>query len=80
MRSYTHRNGKDKMGKGDVKSIRLEEDHERYIQQYRGDNFNNKLENLIADSIDFEKARTKRISQLDQLISQKSTAASIINT
>lgn len=54
------------MGKAISKSIRLTEDLYKYIDNYRGDGFNGKFENVILDARDSEKKRQIRLQVLQK--------------
>lgn len=48
------------------KSIRLTEDLYKYIDNYRGEGFNAKFENVILDARDSEKQRQMRLQWLQR--------------
>lgn len=54
-----------------LKSVRIPEDLYDYIQQYRGDGFNQKFSNIIRDARNSEAERLARLKTYDVQIRQK---------
>ena len=55
-------------GKNVSKSVRLKPEVADYIENYRGENFSAKLENLVLDAVMGETDRKKRFAQWDDRI------------
>ena len=55
------------MAKTNQKCVRLSDRVTRYIEQYRGDNFSEKLENLV---LDMEERREQLVQDWDRLQAQ----------
>lgn len=55
------------MAKTNQKCVRLSDGVTRYIEQYRGDNFSEKLENLV---LDMEERREQLVQDWDRLQAQ----------
>lgn len=53
------------------KSIRLDQKTFDYIIQYRGNGFNEKLQNIVDDHIGKEDSIKKRIEQLEELLDKR---------
>lgn len=56
------------MPKNVAKSIRMSEEVNDYITNYRGNGFNEKFENIILDAMKEESERTKILENLDKRI------------
>lgn len=59
------------MAKNNNKSVRLSDKVYTYIQNYVGDGFNEKFENIILYAMESEKDRDKRIKNLDEQIAKR---------
>ena len=57
--------------KNNSKSVRLSDEVLSYIENYEGDGFNQKFENIILYSMRTEKERKQRIQDYDDLIAEK---------
>lgn len=57
--------------KGNLKSIRLSDEVYNYINNYKGDGFNQKFENIVLFAMRTEADRKKEIAQLDKEISNR---------
>lgn len=62
------------MGKTVSKSIRMTGDLYAYIENYRGNGFNEKFENIILDARDAEPQRRERLEFLDKQIARERQA------
>lgn len=62
-----HAGGK-KMAKNNSKSIRMDDEVLAYIENYRGNGFNEKFANIILDAMKGESERTKILENLDKRI------------
>lgn len=58
-------------GKNISKSVRLKSEVAAYIEDYRGDNFSTKLENLVLDAVMGETDRKKRFAAWDDRIRRR---------
>jgi len=54
--------------KNNLKSIRLSDHVMNYIQNYRGNGFNEKFENIILDAMESEDERIKQLELYDEKI------------
>lgn len=57
--------------KSNAKSVRLSDEILEYIENYRGNGFNEKFENIILDAKCSEQERLERIERLDKRIIEK---------
>ena len=57
--------------KNNLKSIRLSDRVMNYIQNYRGDGFNEKFENIILDAMESEDRRIRDLERYDAQIQLK---------
>lgn len=57
--------------KSNLKSIRLTDKVLNYINEYRGDGFNEKFENIILDAMESEDERIARLKMFDKLIEEE---------
>lgn len=62
------------------KSVRLSQKVFDYINDYEGDGFNQKFENIILFVMEQEDVKRKRLEELDNLIDVRSKELSVINT
>ena len=62
------------------KSIRISPKIYNYIDSHPGNGFNEKLENIILESMEFETARLKRIAELDDLIQDKAAQYELLKS
>lgn len=60
------------------KSIRLSPKVYNYIDSYPGNGFNEKFENIILESMEFEDERKQRLEYLDERINMKLEQISVI--
>ena len=61
------------------KSIRLSKKVFDYIDSFEGDGFNQKFENIIIFAMEHEKEYTKKIKELDYILSLRNDELSDIN-
>ena len=62
------------------KSIRISPKVHNYIESHPGNGFNEKFENIILESMEFETARLKRIAELDDLIQDKAAQYELLKS
>lgn len=62
------------------KSIRISPKVYNYIDSHPGNGFNEKFENIILESMEFESVRLKRIAELDDLIQDKAAQYELLKS
>lgn len=62
------------------KSIRISQKVYNYIDSNPGNGFNEKFENIILESMEFETVRLKRIAELDDLILDKAAQYELLKS
>lgn len=67
------------MAKNILKSIRLSNEINKYIEDFEGDGFNQKFENIIIYAMKTEIDRKKRLVEITKLIDSRSQELQQIN-
>ena len=67
------------MAKNILKSIRLSNEINKYIEDFEGDGFNQKFENIIIFAMKTEIDRKKRLDEITKLIDSRSQELEQIN-